>query len=103
MNIYEYIYKFSICILVGILEAVGKPVFKGNMDDTHGYWMYDALPRTESISEKLWVTRSNNSWYIFEYNKKDDVKRGQSRSIRLPYPFKVVASYFYFHLGNSAF
>ncbi|XP_014299177.1 uncharacterized protein LOC103574426 [Microplitis demolitor] len=73
---------------VGILEAVGKPVFKGNMDDTHGYWMYDALPRTESISEKLWVTRSNNSWYIFEYNKKDDVKRGQSRAIRLPYPFK---------------
>ncbi|KAG8039221.1 hypothetical protein G9C98_003528 [Cotesia typhae] len=92
---------------VGILEAVGKPVFKGNMDDTHGYWMYDALPRTESISEKLWVTRSNNSWYIFEYNKKDDVKRGQSRSIRLPYPFKgnghvVYNGSFYYNPENRS-
>ncbi|KAK0161719.1 hypothetical protein PV327_008137 [Microctonus hyperodae] len=72
----------------GVLEAVGKPVFKGNMDDTHGYWMYDVLPRSDSFSEKLWVTRNNSTGYIYEYNRKEDVKTSYPRRIKLPYPFK---------------
>lgn len=70
------------------MDAVGKPVFKGDMDDTHGCWMYDTL-RSEGITDKLWITRSNNTSYIFEYNKKDDIKAGKGRQIKLPYPFKV--------------
>lgn len=60
------------------------------MDDTHGYWMYDVLPRSDSFSEKLWVTRNNSTGYIYEYNRKEDVKTSYPRRIKLPYPFKVL-------------
>lgn len=73
--------------LEGILDAVGKPVFKGDMDDTHGCWMYDTL-RSDGITDKLWITRSNNTSFIYEYNRKDDIKAGKGRAIKLPYPFK---------------
>lgn len=86
----RYEYRVLFCLSVeGVLEAVGKPVFKGSMDDPHGCWMYDSSPRTEAAAEKLWVTRQINTSYIFEYKNKEDFKKGYIRNIRLPYPFKV--------------
>ncbi|XP_024944429.1 uncharacterized protein LOC107271414 isoform X4 [Cephus cinctus] len=77
-------------IAEGVLEAVGKPVLKGNMDDFYGSWLHDASPRSEAAAEKLWVTRSNNTSYIFEYSRKEDFKENKDkyRQIRLPYKFQ---------------
>lgn len=69
------------------------------MDDTHGCWMYDTL-RSEGMTDKLWITRSNNTSFIYEYNKKDDVKSGRGRIIKLPYPFKVFTLSYKFHFLN---
>ncbi|XP_034935494.1 uncharacterized protein [Chelonus insularis] len=72
----------------GILGAIGKPVFKGNTESTHGYWMSDTLPRSDTSPEKLWAMRTDNTSHIFEYIRLSDNKISQSRVIKLPYDFK---------------
>ncbi|XP_066591232.1 uncharacterized protein [Prorops nasuta] len=72
----------------GVLETMGKPVLKGTMGDHYGSWMHDALPRSESYAESLWVTRKNNSTLLFEYKSIDHYKNGSARILTLPYPFQ---------------
>lgn len=92
----------------GVIEAIGKPVLKGSMDDHYGSWMHDASSRFDSISEKLWVTRKNETSYIFEYKSKDHFKNSSSQPILLPYPFQgnghVVynGSFFYNPINRSS-
>ncbi|KAG7189036.1 hypothetical protein KM043_008629 [Ampulex compressa] len=89
----------------GVIEAVGKPVLKGTMDDHYGSWMYDAAL---SFSDRLWVTRKNDTSHIFEYKSKDYFKNGTSKPIRLPYPFQgnghIVynGSFFYNPINRSS-
>ncbi|XP_033214331.1 uncharacterized protein LOC117171290 [Belonocnema kinseyi] len=72
----------------GVLDAIGKPVFKGEMDDIHGAWMYDTVPRSERVADKLWVTRINNTSFIYEYNKREDYNpMNFGKEIRLDPPF----------------
>lgn len=61
------------------------------MDDIYGAWMYDTLPRSEAIADKLWVTRSKFRSILYEYNSRDDFSSSMKRSkeIRLPRPFQV--------------
>lgn len=73
----------------GMIEAVGKPVLKGSMDDYYGSWMHDASFRHDGTPDKLWVTRKNDTSYIFEYISKDYFKNDTARPIKLPYPFQV--------------
>ncbi|XP_020286839.1 gliomedin-like isoform X2 [Pseudomyrmex gracilis] len=72
----------------GLIEAVGKPVLKGSMNDTYGSWMYDASFRHDILSDRLWVTRNTNTSYIYEYKSKDHFKNETAREIRLPCPFQ---------------
>ncbi|XP_054013696.1 uncharacterized protein LOC128895270 [Hylaeus anthracinus] len=72
----------------GVIEALGKPVLKGTMDDHYGSWMHDASSRSDGFSDKLWVTRTNDTSSIFEYKSKDHFKNSSSRSIALPYSFQ---------------
>ncbi|XP_015431074.1 PREDICTED: uncharacterized protein LOC107187475 [Dufourea novaeangliae] len=72
----------------GVIEASGKPVLKGTMDDHYGSWMHDASSRSDGFSDKLWVTRKNDTSFIFEYKSKDHFKNGSSHPIALPYPFQ---------------
>lgn len=69
----------------GLIEAVGKPVLKGSMDDYYGSWMHDVT------SDKLFVTRNNtrDMSFIYEYKSKEHFKNETGRQIRLPYPFQV--------------
>ena len=74
----------------GVIAAVGIAVFKGQMDDLYGTWMQDASPKSESVAGKLWVTRSSDTSFIYEYADIEDyAQRKTPRSIKLPYPFQV--------------
>lgn len=60
------------------------------MDDIHGAWMYDTVPRSERVAEKLWVTRINNTSFIYEYNRREDYSpMNFGKEIRLDPPFAV--------------
>ncbi|XP_011314622.1 uncharacterized protein [Fopius arisanus] len=74
----------------GVLDLIGKPVYKGATDDAHGYWMYDTLAKTENNTDniKLWVTRSNDTSYLYEYNRRESVKNSRPTPHKLPYRFK---------------
>ncbi|XP_068986709.1 uncharacterized protein [Bombus flavifrons] len=90
----------------GVIEAVGKPVLKGTMDDHYGSWMHDT--KSDGYPEKLWVTRKNETSFIYEYESKDHFKHGSSYPIKLPYPFQgnghVVynKSFFYNPINRSS-
>lgn len=73
----------------GMIEAVGKPVLKGSMDDYYGSWMHDMSSRHDITSDKLWVTRKNDTSYIFEYKTKEHFKNRTARPIKLQYAFQV--------------
>ncbi|XP_035720622.1 gliomedin-like isoform X1 [Vespa mandarinia] len=72
----------------GVIEAVGKPVLKGTMDDHYGSWMHDPSPRFDGISDKHWITRKNETSYILEYKSKEHFKNKTPQKIELPYPFQ---------------
>lgn len=59
------------------------------MDDHYGSWMHDASSRSDGVSDKLWVTRKNDTSFIYEYKSKDHFKNASSYQIALPYPFQV--------------
>ncbi|XP_011639692.2 LOW QUALITY PROTEIN: gliomedin [Pogonomyrmex barbatus] len=72
----------------GLIEAVGKPVLKGSMDDYYGSWMHDAA-RQDAMPDRLWVTRHNDTSYIYEYKSKEFFKKDTGRvTIKLPIPFQ---------------
>uniref|UniRef100_A0ABD2X3A7 Olfactomedin-like protein 2A n=1 Tax=Trichogramma kaykai TaxID=54128 RepID=A0ABD2X3A7_9HYME len=95
-------------IAEGVIGAVGIAVFKGQMDDTYGIWMQDASPKTEDTAGKLWVTRSTDTSYIYEYAQIDDfVQQKTPRVIKLPYPFQgnghiVHDGYFFYNPYNRS-
>ncbi|XP_076630956.1 uncharacterized protein LOC143346601 [Colletes latitarsis] len=72
----------------GVIEALGKPVLKGTMDDHYGSWMHDASSRSDNYPDKLWVTRKNDTSFIYEYKSKDHFKNASSYPIALPYAFQ---------------
>ncbi|XP_016843783.1 uncharacterized protein LOC100120786 [Nasonia vitripennis] len=92
----------------GVIGAVGKPVFKGQMDDLYGIWMQDASPKSQSTAGKLWVTRSTDTSHVFEYADIDDYAQKKSpRSIKLPYNFQgnghlVNDGYFFYNPYNRS-
>ncbi|XP_070149471.1 uncharacterized protein [Polyergus mexicanus] len=74
----------------GLIEAVGKPVLKGNIDDYNGSWMHDAF--SHIMPDKLYVTRNNirDMSHIYEYNSKSKghLKNESGVQIPLPLPFQ---------------
>ncbi|XP_018050789.1 PREDICTED: uncharacterized protein LOC108688834 [Atta colombica] len=70
----------------GFIEAIGKPVLKGNMDDHYGSWMHDAS--NDIMPDRFWVTRHNDTFYIYEYKSKEDFKNNTALKKKLPYAFQ---------------
>lgn len=65
-------------------------MLKGNMDDHYGSWMHDASSNNDIIPDKLWVTRHNETSYIYEYKSKEYFKNNSvANQIKLPQPFQV--------------
>ena len=58
------------------------------MDDHYGSWMHDAS--NDIMPDRLWVTRHNDTSYIYEYKSKEDFKNNTAlNEIKLPHPFQV--------------
>jgi len=60
------------------------------MDDHYGSWMHDASSSNDIMPDRLWVTRHNETSYIYEYKSKEYFKNNTvSSQIKLPHPFQV--------------
>jgi len=60
------------------------------MDDHYGSWMHDASSNNDIMPDRLWVTRHNETSYIYEYKSKEYFKNNTaSNPIKLPHPFQV--------------
>ena len=57
------------------------------MDDHYGSWMHDAF--NDIMPDRFWVTRHNDTFYIYEYKSKEDFKNNTALKKKLPYAFQV--------------
>lgn len=65
-------------------------MLKGNMDDHYGSWMHDASSSNDIMPDRLWVTRHNETSYIYEYKSKEYFKNNTAANqIKLPHSFQV--------------
>lgn len=61
------------------------------MDQNYGSWMRDAGAKDESSSEKIWATRENDGFQLFEYASRATYKNNvPSKVYRMQFPFKVI-------------
>lgn len=54
--------------------------------------MHDAFTRHDTVSfghDKLWVTRNNDTYHIYEYKSKEHFKNESAHKMKLIYPFQV--------------
>nr|CAD7428977.1 unnamed protein product [Timema monikensis] len=71
------------------LYAVGKPVYHRNTEALYGSWMRDPMPVMETLGEKLWVTKENDTYHLFEYSNKTMFRRDiATKRYKLDHPFK---------------
>nr|CAD7458575.1 unnamed protein product [Timema tahoe] len=71
---------------------VGKPVYHRNTEALYGSWMRDPMPVMETLGEKLWVTKENDTYHLFEYSNKTMFRRDiATKRYKLDYPFKCCA------------
>ncbi|XP_077274980.1 uncharacterized protein LOC143904292 isoform X2 [Temnothorax americanus] len=72
----------------GFIEAIGKPVLKG--DDHYGSWMYDTSSSNDIMPDhRLWVTRHNETSFIYEYKTKEHFNNNTSTDPKLlHFPFQ---------------
>lgn len=73
-----------------MLYAVGKPVFFKSVDQNYGAWLRDAAPRNDIIADRIWLTKENDGFQLFEYANKQAYKQNlASKVYRMQFPFKV--------------
>jgi Olfactomedin-like domain len=73
-----------------VLYAVGKPVFFKSVDQNYGAWLRDAAPRNDIIADRIWLTKENDGFQLFEYANKQAYKQNlASKVYRMQFPFKV--------------
>ncbi|CAG2057273.1 unnamed protein product, partial [Timema podura] len=54
--------------------------------------MRDPMPVMETLGEKLWVTKENDTYHLFEYSNKTMFRRDiATKRYKLDYPFKCCA------------
>lgn len=54
--------------------------------------MHDAFTRHDTVPfghDKLWVTRNNDTYHIYEYKSKEHFKNESAHKMKLIYPFQV--------------
>lgn len=73
-----------------IIYAVGKPVFFKSVEHNYGAWMRDPMSNSDMNSEKIWLTKENDPYRLYEYENKAAYRLENSSKIyRLKYPFQV--------------
>lgn len=73
-----------------VLYAVGKPVYHKYSDQNYGAWLKDPMARNDQIAERIWATRENDNFQLFEYADKVTYKTNRTSKVyRLQFPFQV--------------
>lgn len=73
-----------------VLYAVGKPVFFKSADQNYGAWLRDPMARNDIVAERIWLTKENDGFQLFEYANKAAYRNNlASKVYRMQFPFKV--------------
>lgn len=73
-----------------VLYAVGKPVYFKSTEQNYGAWLRDALAKSDNIAERIWMTKENDGFQLFEYANKAAYRNNlASKVFRMQFPFKV--------------
>lgn len=73
-----------------IIYAVGKPVFFKSADQLHGSWLRDSATTSDSSSEKIWMTKEDEPYHLYEYANKVAYRTNTiTKVFRLKLPFQV--------------
>lgn len=56
-----------------VLEAIGKPVYHGYIDQDYGSWMMDSNPANDRVGNKYWITNETNPTMLYEYGSKGNL------------------------------
>lgn len=80
----------SIPIQDCVLYAVGKPMFFKQAEQNYGAWLRDPMARNDVVAERIWMTKENDGFQLFEYANKAAYKNNlASKVYRMQFPFKV--------------
>lgn len=74
------------------LNMVGKPVFHNFLDMKKGAWLRDAIQKDNVTNEKIWLTKENEIYNLYEYKNRNDYRRNKPSRItpyKLSCPFTV--------------
>lgn len=76
-----------------MLYAVGKPVYFKSTEQNYGAWLRDPLARNDVVAERIWMTKENDGFQLFEYANKAAYRNNiPSKVYRMQFPFKVLKS-----------
>lgn len=72
-----------------IIYAIGKPVFFKSTEQSYGAWMRDTNPYNEAASERIWMTKEDEPFRLYEYANKGAYRANNFAKIyNLRYPFQ---------------
>lgn len=73
-----------------MLYAVGKPVYFKSTEQNYGAWLRDPMARNDIVAERIWMTKENDGFQLFEYANKAAYRNNMpSKVYRMQFPFKV--------------
>lgn len=73
-----------------MLYAVGKPVYFKSTEQNYGAWLRDPMARNDIIAERIWLTKENDGFQLFEYANKAAYRNNlASKVYRMQFPFKA--------------
>lgn len=83
--------NIAICVIPDcVLYAVGKPVYFKSTEQNYGAWLRDPLARNDVVAERIWMTKENDGFQLFEYANKAAYRNNiPSKVYRMQFPFKV--------------
>lgn len=83
---HKHFHSFQDCVLY----AVGKPVYFKSTEQNYGAWLRDPMARNDIIAERIWMTKENDGFQLFEYANKAAYRNNMASKVyRMQFPFKV--------------
>lgn len=83
---HKHFHLFQDCVLY----AVGKPVYFKSTEQNYGAWLRDPMARNDNTAERIWMTKENDGFQLFEYANKAAYRNNMASKVyRMQFPFKV--------------
>lgn len=82
---------FLFCVALDcLLYAVGKPVYFKSSDQNYGSWLRDPLARNDVSAERIWMTKENDGFQLYEFSSKGAFRNNNpSKIYNMQFPFQV--------------